>query len=131
MTWPFDTCCACGSALQAKEAALGNKVRVLLLYARSSVVPTTSRGGACAIDAIYQHERPEAGVNCPQQVYSALEDQVGIRMLTVQNVDGGALYCVGATCNRSCKPLLVVQFPPHTPNKHAQHKSMQPAAHSF
>jgi len=52
------------------------KARVLMLYCRSNVVPVwiTNHGHGLAVDVLYIHEKPMAGLNCPQEVFSTLED---------------------------------------------------------
>lgn len=46
------------------------QIRVLFLYARSATLPVLTEhiGAPLAIDVIYMHEKPVAGVNCPQEV---------------------------------------------------------------
>jgi hypothetical protein len=54
--------------LAQQEAALGSRLRAVLLYSRSSAVPSW-RGGTLAglaLDALFIHDKPEPGVNDPQ-----------------------------------------------------------------
>ncbi len=50
--------------------ALRAQVRVVLLYARSATLPVHTEyvRTPLPIDVIYMHEKPVAGVNCPQEV---------------------------------------------------------------
>ncbi len=51
-----------------------------LPWQRSLVVPTWPGGkrqpAAVAVDAVYLHEKPVHGVNCPQEVFEALESEL-------------------------------------------------------
>ncbi|KAL6756679.1 hypothetical protein V8C86DRAFT_2642924 [Haematococcus lacustris] len=65
--------------LEVKEALQG--MRLVLWYCRSAVVPTWASDpprlpcGLC-VDAIYSHDKEQQGVNCPQEVFCCLEEQL-------------------------------------------------------
>mmetsp|Transcript_8176 Transcript_8176/g.14003 ORF Transcript_8176/g.14003 Transcript_8176/m.14003 type:complete len:240 (-) Transcript_8176:50-769(-) len=66
---------AASAPAECRDAQGEVHVRVVLFYGRSCTVPTSlSQSPSVAVDAIYCHERPMPGVNCPQEVFTALED---------------------------------------------------------
>lgn len=64
--------------VQDIEKRFGGKVRVVLLYGRSNIIPhlVTHHSAGLAIDCMFLHAKPEPGVNQPQEVYLALEELV-------------------------------------------------------
>lgn len=73
-----------------------NRLRVILIYGRSCLpapkldISSNINSQGLAIDCLYIHDKPQPGVNHPQEVYSALEDLVD--QLSVRAGHAGFVY---------------------------------------
>ncbi|WIA12254.1 hypothetical protein OEZ85_012319 [Tetradesmus obliquus] len=96
---------------QQQQQQQQHSLRVILLYARSQLPAPELRSQqqrGLAMDCLYVHSKPQAGVNAAQEVYGALEelvDGLGVRA-------GHAPFIYEATAGRimkllSCMALLL------------------------
>ncbi|GAX83665.1 hypothetical protein CEUSTIGMA_g11090.t1 [Chlamydomonas eustigma] len=113
------------SAVHAMKAgpSWAPPVRVILFYCRSSMSPTLSvpinKLMGCPVDVLYIHDKPQAGVNCPQQVYSELEEIAD----KTSKLVGHNSYIFEVTASNSRKLLnVMVQLLAHPLQRPPQHQ---------